>query len=95
MLSTKSVLPNFLKSLLIASLTLASAATFAGHHEKGEEAIGELKDMKIEATELKANELTNQLDAGAVEGEMTDKAKEMLDESAEKMKDKAMEVEPN
>ncbi|MFT6032368.1 MAG: hypothetical protein ACI854_000897 [Arenicella sp.] len=36
MLSTKPVLPNFLKILLLASMAFCSVSAFAGHHQEGE-----------------------------------------------------------
>lgn len=39
MLSTKPVLPNFLKTLLLASMAFGSVAAFAGHHQEGEKLV--------------------------------------------------------
>ena len=96
MLSTKPLLPIFLKKLVIASMTLASVSVFAGHHEEAEKKIGDLKDMSSEAAEkIKAEDMTEKLDAEAVEGAMSDKAKKMMDGKADEMTDKAMELKPN
>ncbi|MGK0373608.1 MAG: hypothetical protein ACJA2E_000075 [Arenicella sp.] len=48
MLSTKSVLPNFLKTLLITSMAFGSVAAYAGHHLEGEKKVGDMKEMKAD-----------------------------------------------
>lgn len=91
MLSTKPVLPNFLKTLVITSMAFGSVAAFAGHHEEGEK-IGDLKDMKAKHS-LKAEELTNQLDADATASSLTEESENTM-EKADSMLDKAEEIKP-
>ena len=91
MLSTKPVLPKFLKILVIVSMAFGSVAAFAGHHEKGEK-IGDLKDMKAKHS-LKADEMGKKLDAEAVTSSLTEESKESMDKG-EEMADKANEAAP-
>jgi hypothetical protein len=57
MLSNTPVLPNFVKTLVITTAAIMSISAFAGHHEKAEKKIGDLKDMTTaEETMLKADE---------------------------------------
>ncbi len=84
MLSTKPVLPNFLKMLTIALFTVGSVSTFAGHHE-AEEAIGEYNEIKAEAMEAEdaVSELTD------AEAEATDAATKEVMDAAEELKSEA------
>lgn len=91
MLSTKIVLPNFLKTLVITSMAFGSIAAFAGHHEEGEK-IGDLKDMKGKHS-LKADEMSEKLDTDALSSSLTDESKESM-EKGEEMADKAEEIKP-
>ncbi|MFT5574216.1 MAG: hypothetical protein ACI9FR_003154 [Cryomorphaceae bacterium] len=57
MLSNNPVLPNFAKTLVIATAAAMSVSAFAGHHEEAEKKIGDLKDMTTsEESMLKADE---------------------------------------
>ncbi len=91
MLSTKPVLPNFLKTLLITTMAFGSVAAFAGDHKKGEK-IGDLKDMKDKQT-LKADEMSNKVDAEVTKTSLTAESKKMVDKG-EKMADKAEKAKP-
>ncbi len=91
MLSKKPVLPNFLKTLLITSMAFGSVAAFAGQNQEGEK-IGDLKDMKAKHS-LKAEEMTNKLDAEAAASSLTDESKSTLNKGDE-MLDKAEEIKP-
>lgn len=96
MLTSKSVLPNFLKALVIASMAIGSTSVLAGNHAEGEKKIGDLKDMSSEAVEkIEAEDMTEKMDAAAVEGAMSDEAKKMMDGKADEMTEKAMELKPN
>jgi hypothetical protein len=76
MLSTKSVLPKFLKNLLITSITFGSIAAYAGHHEESEKKIGDLKVLKSKHS-MKADKMHKEHD---VKHSMTGEAKtEMVD----------------
>jgi hypothetical protein len=94
MSSTKKVLPNFVKTLVIASLATISVSAFAGHHEKGENKMPELKDMKAKSTELKAEELTSELDGNADVTELEAEAKSMMDEKSSNAEVIAEEAKP-
>lgn len=91
MISTKNVLPNFLKTVLFAAAAATSVSVFAGDHEKSE-AIGELKDMKNKKTMLKEDEVTTALtdEAADVKVEAMD-AKQSMEEKAEAIADEAPE----
>lgn len=81
MLSTnKNVLPNFVKTLLIASLASASVSAFADDHGHAKDKMPELKEMKANSTTLKAEELSDDLDQNAVKSELHNEAKKMMDE---------------
>ena len=57
MLSNNPVLPNFAKTLVIATAAAMSVSAFAGHHEEAEKKIGDLKDMTTpEESMLKSDE---------------------------------------
>jgi hypothetical protein len=57
MLSNNPVLPNFAKTLVIATAVAMSVSAFAGHHEEAEKKIGDLKDMTTpEESMLKSDE---------------------------------------
>ena len=97
MLSTKPVLPNLLKTLVIASMTIASVSAFAEHHEEAKKEIGDLKDMSTDINEqIKAVDMTEKADSSAIEGAMSDEAKKLLNgEEANDMLEKAMDLKPN
>ncbi|MFT6407333.1 MAG: long-subunit fatty acid transport protein [Arenicella sp.] len=92
MLSTKSVLPNFLKTLLVASMAFGSVAAFAGHHQEGEKKIGGLKDIKSKHS-LEADKAHNELDTDALKSSMTDESAGAMNES-DKMIDDAEKKAP-
>jgi len=80
MVSTKQVLPNFAKSLMIALFTVGSVSVYADDHAAAaEEAIGEYNEVKAEAMEVEeaVSELT---DSEAALDEATDEA---MDAAAE------------
>ncbi|GAA6138008.1 hypothetical protein NBRC116583_17550 [Arenicella sp. 4NH20-0111] len=91
MISTKNVLPNFLKTVLFAAIAATSISTFAGHHEKGEK-IGELKDMKKKTTMLKKDEMKSSIseEAGDVKSDVMHE-KDKVSEEAEAIKAEAPE----
>lgn len=91
MLSTKPVLPNFLKTLVITSMAFGSVAAFAGDSEK-EEKIGNLEDMKGKQS-IKADEIASKRDASALKSSLTEESKETM-EKGEKMVDKVEEIKP-
>lgn len=93
MLSTKPVLPNFLKALLTASLVFGSAAAFAGDKAKTEE-IGELKDMKAKHSQ-KAEKMAKKEGAESLASPMTDETVDSVTKAkADKMSLKAEEIKP-
>jgi hypothetical protein len=87
MLPKKSILPSFLKTLVIASMAFGGAAAYAGHHEEGEKKVGDLKDMKSKHS-MKADKTHKEHD---VKHSMTDDAKSDMVDAKENM-DKAKEV---
>ena len=91
MLPIKPILPNFLKTLVVASMAFGSVATFADDHKKAEK-IGDLKDMEAKHS-LKADELTNKLDGDTVVNSLTEQSEGALDK-AEEMTDKVEEIKP-
>ncbi len=91
MLSTKPVLPNFLKTLVITSMAFGSVAAFAGDDKKAEE-IGDLKDLKGKHAQ-KADEMAEKVDAEVLSSSLTDEAKEAM-EKGEEMIDKVKEIQP-
>lgn len=93
MSSTKKVLPNFVKTLVIASLATISVSAFAGDKNKGEK-MPELKDMKAKSTELKAEELTSELGGGAEASDLEAEAKSMMKEKASDAEVVAEEAKP-
>jgi len=72
-------------------MAFGSAAAFAGDHKKGEK-IGDLKDMKDKQT-LKADEMSNKVDAEAAKSSLTAESKKMVDKG-EEMADKAEKAKP-
>ncbi|MBL4672783.1 MAG: hypothetical protein JKX81_11035 [Arenicella sp.] len=86
MVSTKSVLPKLLKTLVITSMAFGSIAAYAGHHEEGEKKVGDLKDMKSKHS-MKADKMHKEHD---VKHSMTDEAKSEVTDTKENM-DKAKE----
>lgn len=94
MSSTKKVLPNFVKTLVIASLATISVSAFAGDHGKSEDKMPELKDMKAKSTELKAEELTSELDGSADVSELEAEAKSMMEEKTSDAEVIAEEAKP-
>lgn len=94
MLSTKKVLPNLVKTLVIASLTTVSVSAFAGHHEKGEKKMTELKDMNAKSTTLKAEELTSELNDGTVKSELSAEAGKMMKDKPSDAEALAEEAKP-
>ena len=92
--TTNKVLPNFVKTLLIASLATVSVSAFAGHHEKGEDKMPELKDMKTKSTTLKAEELTSELNDGSVKSELHNDAKKMMKSKSSDAEALAEEAKP-
>ena len=91
MLSTKPVLPKFLKILVIVSMAFGSVTVFAGQQQGGEE-IGDLKDMKIKRS-IKADELTNQLDADGAASSLTKERNDVI-KKTEEMADQVEEIKP-
>ena len=89
MLSKKTVLPNFTKLLIVATMVLGNVSAFAGHHEKGEK-IGDLKDVKHNQT-LKTDEMNKHTDRKAAKQSLTTEPKKNL-EKHKPMVDKAAEV---
>lgn len=93
MLSTKPVLPNFLKAILTASLVFGSAAAFAGDKAKAEK-IGDLKDMKAKHSQ-KADKMAKKEDAEGLASSMTDETVESMTKGkADAMSEKAEEIKP-
>ncbi len=93
MLSTKPVLPNFLKAILTASLVFGSAAAFAGDKATAEK-IGDLKDMKAKHSQ-KADKMSKKEDAEGLASSMTDETVEGATKGkAEVMSEKVEEIKP-
>jgi len=89
MLSTKSVLPNFIKALITASMVLGSAAAFANDavtHEK----IIDLKDMKQTEVENKSadavEELKSELNASRINNNELNSSLSETDQGSNKYK---------
>lgn len=74
------VLPNFLKTVLFMAAASMSVSAFAGHHEKGEATIGDLKDMTSE-TDLKMESAQDELKAMLAEDENTAEASTQIEAS--------------
>lgn len=92
MLSTKSVLPNLLKTLLITAMAFGSVAAYAGHHLEGEKKVGDLKEMKADKMHKEheaKDEMTKEMH------KEHDAKKEMADEAAEGMMEAEEKVAPN
>ncbi len=93
MLSTKPVLPNFLKALLTASLVFSSAAAFAGDKADAEK-IGDLKDMKAKHSQ-KAEKMAKKEDAEGLASSMTDETVDSMTKGkADAMSEKVEEIKP-
>lgn len=97
MLSTKPVLPNLLKTLVIASIAVGSGSAFAEHHGEAKKEIGDLKDMSTDVNErIKAVDMTEKADSSAIKEVMSDKAKNLLNaEQANDKLNKAKGLKPN
>lgn len=80
MSSTKNVLPNFVKTLAIASLATISVSAFAGNLEEGEQKLTDLKEMNSNSKTLKAQELTSELDVSA-ESDLRADADKLMNEN--------------
>lgn len=93
MLSTKLVLPNFLKAILTASLVFGSAAAFAGDKAKAEQ-IGDLKDMKAKHSQ-KAEKMAKKEGTEGLSSSMTDETVDSMTKGkADAMSEKVEEIKP-
>jgi Skp family chaperone for outer membrane proteins len=81
MLSTKPVLPKFLKTLLITSMAFGSVAAYASHHQEGEKKIGDVKEMKAKHS-MKADKMHKEHDA---KHSTTDEAAKDMDDAKKDM----------
>jgi len=91
MLTTKSVLPKLLKTLVITSMAFGTVAAYAGHHEEGEKKVGELKGMKSKHS-MKAEKMHKKHD---VEHSMTDETKSDAMDVKENMDKAKKEATPD
>lgn len=97
MLSTKKVLPNFLKTILVAAMATSFTA-YAGDHGHAEEAIGDLKDVVTDAVSEEAEavegEITDEVDLDALESSLTEDASAEAHDALDAAEEAAEEAAP-
>ena len=64
MLSTKNVLPNFLKTVLFTAAASLSFSAFSGDFQ-----VSDLKDITVEETTILTDDATKQAEAEALEAQ--------------------------
>ena len=93
MLSTKSVLPNFIKTLLAASMIFSGTTTFANElvqHEK----LGDLKDMSNTPAE-QIEPLKRDIEVNDLKSSLNDTSETSNKSRAEELLEKARKLKAN